>query len=161
MWVASPSGGFYSAVEDSRDPSRVIVRARLRQDLVVLGEEVLTGLLSDEAIIEDPERDYPFYVRMSKKVWAAAVGTLAMRVDYPVFRDAVIEHQGPRRAEVYELAWASLTNLEPGYRARRDGVSEAALDAQEEAREAFDGVFPVRDDSTLLRAKRPRRGRRG
>lgn len=108
MWVMTPRG-FYSAVEHRDDPSTVIVRARVRRDLLELRD------LTDEPIrpIKMDYADYRYRVELSKAEWARIAAGLALEVEYPNFKNAVKAVQGDKRARVYMRVWSALLELQP------------------------------------------------
>lgn len=175
MWVASPHGGFYSAVAHRRDPETLIVRARVRADLVALAP-LIDGTPKNEVldgIYEDLTADYPYRLNLTRAQWAKAIVALADRIDYDNFKNAVKDNQGKERASVYMGVWTALLGLEKNHWRRRDDAMEARWRAShpDEDDGFFDSLFdpddfPVREpDRTLLRAlpakKRRGRGRRG
>ncbi len=105
MWLLTTQG-FYSVVEDRDDPHWLLVRARTRADLEALGEQV-EGL----EIFDDPDADYRWRARLLREEWIAAAAQLAHAIDYPNFKQAVDERQGPRRAWLYEKVWLVLRRL--------------------------------------------------
>lgn len=108
MWLLT-TRGFYSVVEDFHDHDRLLARARVREDL-----EALAGLVPGLVVEETPERDYRFRASVTRAVWAAAATELAHEIDYPNFKNAVAERQGPDRAHVYGHVWATLFELQRG-----------------------------------------------
>ena len=110
MWLFT-TRGFYSVVEDHGDPDRVLVRARVREDL-----ESLADLIPALEVQETPERDYRFRAQVTRDAWAAAATQLAREIDYPNFKDAVRDRQGSDRAHVYSGVWGMLLGLQEGGR---------------------------------------------
>lgn len=119
MWIMTIIG-FFSAVENQRDPRRetLLVRARAKQDLENLGAVVRA--LEPEApegervlfeILSNPTADYPFRVVLSKEVFADVLAHIAEEVDYANFKDAV-GHVSKKHATAYSKVWAALHALE-------------------------------------------------
>ena len=106
MWVFTTQG-FYSVVAHRDDPERVIVRARAREDLEALREQI-----PSLRIFSDAEADYRWRAIVSRAEWVAAVALLAASVDYPNFKSAVAERQGVERERVYSRVWAELLELQ-------------------------------------------------
>ena len=106
MWLVT-TRGFYSVVEDFHDRDRLLVRARVREDLVALAD--LVPELEGE---ETPERDYRFRASVPRDVWSAAAAQLVRQIDYPNFKNAVAARQGVDRAHVYGDVWATLLELQ-------------------------------------------------
>lgn len=106
MWIAT-TRGFYSVVEHRDDPNDVFVRARNEKDI-----EAIRELLPGGELIKTPTNDYPWRIRCSKTLWAAAVAALADEIDYGNFKDAVKDRQGDERANTYLGVWARLQDLD-------------------------------------------------
>jgi hypothetical protein len=116
MWLMTPIG-FYSVVAHRDKPQRVLVRARCRQDLERLLELDTAGLPPSRAafpapIVQTLQADYPYRVELGRKRWEHLAGLLARHVDYPNFKDAVKDRQGPARAGVYTSVWGALHRIE-------------------------------------------------
>lgn len=110
MWLIT-TRGFYSVVADHHDDGNVLVRARAREDLGALAD-----LLPGIDIEETPRRDYRFRVSVAREAWTTAAAALADEIDYPNFKNAVAERQGPGRAHVYSDVWVTLLGLQEGGR---------------------------------------------
>ena len=108
MWVLS-TRGFFSVVADDADPSRVLVRARVREDLDRLGE-----LLPQLEPWHDPTADYAWRALVDRPEWGRALGAIATEIDYRNFKNAIADRQGEARADVYERVWAELRELQGG-----------------------------------------------
>ena len=108
MWVFS-TRGFLSVVADDADPSRVLVRARVREDLDRLGE-----LLPHLEPWHDPTADYAWRALVDRSEWRRALGVIAGEIDYRNFKNAVADRQGEARADVYERVWSVLRELQRG-----------------------------------------------
>ena len=108
MWVLS-TRGFFSVVADDADPSRVLVRARVREDLDRLGE-----LLPQLEPWHDPTADYAWRALVDRSEWGRVLGVIADEIDYRNFKSAVADRQGETRAEVYARVWAELRGLQRG-----------------------------------------------
>lgn len=105
MWLFTTQG-FYSAVAHRDDPERVIVRARAREDLEALKEQIPTL-----RILEDARADYRYRAIVTLEQWVAAAAILAAGIDYDNFKAAVARRQGPERERVYVRVWAALAEL--------------------------------------------------
>lgn len=106
MWLMT-TDGFLSAVEDRDDDTRVVVRARAREDA-----ERFAAAVAGE-VLETPHADYRFRVRTTKRAWASYVAGQARVIDYDNFKDAVADRQGYERARVYGEVWSVLRALTP------------------------------------------------
>ena len=58
------------------------------------------------AVIETPLAYYPFRVVVSKKRFAKLLAEMAEAIDYPNFKDEVLETQGPVREGLYHQVWS-------------------------------------------------------
>lgn len=101
MWLFTKYG-FYSAVCARRgngepgqplDPTRVMVRARLREHLEVLKAR-FPELLGDCPIVASAGTDYACRIFVDKAAWSRIVADLADDIDYGNFKSAVGRHQG-------------------------------------------------------------------
>ena len=106
MWIVTTQG-FYSVVADRDDPDRVLVRARVREDL-----EALKRQIPDLEIFEDRDADYRWRARVSREDWSHAAAQLAREIDYPNFKNEVAKRQGHERAGVYGRVWSELFGLQ-------------------------------------------------
>jgi hypothetical protein len=101
VWIAW-DGGWLSVVEDPKDPRYLTVRARVRSDLDRLRSNYLPRLGATQYT---PRRDYAYRARTTRKTFGSALAKMAARIDYPNFKEAVRERQGPRRASIYSNIW--------------------------------------------------------
>ena len=110
MWLFTKYG-FFSIVQDRNDSRRVLVRARIRNDL-----ERLLHLLDDKCdgeapeVVEMPDADYAFRIFLDKAAWAKVAKVLANDIDYGNFKNAV--HGEPDRDQAYMEVWSSLSRLQ-------------------------------------------------
>lgn len=104
MWVLT-ADGFFSAVEDRDDHSRVFIRGRARGDAQRLADAL------GATIMETPSADYRFRVRVSKAAWSSYVAACAGGIDYDNFKNAVATRQGSRAGAVYGEVWGVLLRL--------------------------------------------------
>jgi hypothetical protein len=98
MWLFTTSG-FLSIVEHRDDQDRLLVRARVREDLEPLAE----GLGAE--LRETPAGDYRFRVEADREAVALLVADAVRAVDYPNFKNAVADRQGYARAGAYGRIW--------------------------------------------------------
>jgi hypothetical protein len=107
MWLALVEG-FFSVVEHKDDATKVVVRARVRDDLVALRRWVP----SLGRIYALKGRDYPFRCFVSKAEFARGLATAVTEgLTYKNFKTAASARY-PRRAEVLAKAWAVFRRLE-------------------------------------------------
>jgi hypothetical protein len=115
MWIMT-SFGFFSIVEAERrrptlmEEDDLIVRARVRSDLVRFCAEAGIKPGRKTSIETTPERDYRYRVRMSRHNVAKALIGAVMDLHYPNFKDKI--HRGePHRAHIYGDVWRDLLQL--------------------------------------------------
>ncbi|MFN8161678.1 MAG: hypothetical protein U0R52_11620 [Solirubrobacterales bacterium] len=106
MWLITTSG-FYSVVQHRREPGKLIVRARRREDI-----EALRELIPSLRPYSDRSADYRWRAVVTRPEWVAAVAQIAGEIDYPNFKSAVAERQGPDRAHRYAEVWRTLLGLQ-------------------------------------------------
>ena len=99
--------GFYSVVAHRDDPDKLIVRARRREDLQALREQI-----PHLRIFGDSSADYRWRAVVTRAEWVMACALLGDSVDYDNFKGAVAERQGHRRAGLYGRVWAVLRELQ-------------------------------------------------
>ena len=120
VWVIHPVGMF-SAVMANDGTDRIVVRARVREDLVALQRWIPRA-----KIIKGGGTDYPFRVVVSREEWTAACVGLAEDVTYSNVKDEVERRQGRARHDVYMRVWSALFALESLPKRRRRQVRVAA-----------------------------------
>jgi hypothetical protein len=106
MWIMT-TRGFFSAVEDRDDRNIIMVRARVRKDLLELRKILEVPPKKRPLILETPDADYPFRIRIPRQAWADVIAKMAGGIDYDNFKDAVKE-KDPARADVYLTVWSNL-----------------------------------------------------
>lgn len=107
MWIFTKQG-FYSVVQDFRDPSLLLVRARSRADLERLSE----GLHGRPEILATPDADYPYRLVAQREDFASWLASSAAAADYTNFKAAVAQSAGLERALLYEEVWSDMRRLE-------------------------------------------------
>lgn len=106
MWFFTTQG-FYSVVAHRRDPDKLIVRARAREDMEALREQI-----DNLRVYADSKADYRWRAVVTRAEWVKAVALLAAHIDYDNFKSAVGERQGSERARVYHHVWGELLPLQ-------------------------------------------------
>jgi len=106
MWLFT-SEGFYSVVAHRRDPDRLLVRARAREDLEALKEQIPNLRISS-----DRTADYRWRAVVTRGEWIAAIAQLATEIDYENFKNSVADRQGPERERLYARVWAEMRKLQ-------------------------------------------------
>ncbi|MGH8455164.1 MAG: hypothetical protein ACRES4_08635 [Nevskiales bacterium] len=101
MWVFTKYG-FFSAVcarqgnggsDRPTDPSRIMVRVRLREHLEALRKR-FPELLSQCDIQKFEGADYAFRIFVNKSTWSKVITGLAEETDYGNFKSEVAHNQG-------------------------------------------------------------------
>ena len=82
MWFCF-NDGFCSAVQDRNSPNGLVVRARRRKDI--------ENIFPDKEIIVGGSTDYNYRVYCSKKEFADIVNDSIMNINYPNFKDSVMD----------------------------------------------------------------------
>src|SRR3954451_23252778 len=106
MWLFTTQG-FYSVVTHRRDRDKLLVRARAREDLEALREQI-----PELRIFSDPSADYRWRAVVTRAEWVAALAQLASDIDYDNFKNAVAIRQGIDRERLYSRVWAALRSLQ-------------------------------------------------
>jgi len=106
MWVATTQG-FYRVVQHRRDRSKLLVRARTREDI-----EALRDQIPDIRTFSDSRADYRWRAVVTRAEWIAALAQLVSELDYPNFKSAVASRQGSERAHYYGEVWSVLAGLQ-------------------------------------------------
>ena len=104
MWIFTKDG-FFSAIQDNYcNSSEVIVRARVKRDLLRLLTKI--GRPHDEIITLD-HADYRCCIKLTKHEWADYLSFEAMAIDYSNVKDAISDGLY-ERSEAYYACWKSL-----------------------------------------------------
>ncbi len=84
MWLCL-NDGFLSVVADKDDPTRLLVRARRKQDLLnVCGKDV--------EVLENAGSDYRWRTFADRKAFSVLVAARIDRIDYTNFKNSVAGH---------------------------------------------------------------------
>lgn len=107
MWLNLVEG-FFSVVEDANDSTKVVVRARVRADLLALRRWVAKL----GRVHATPNRDYPFRCVVSKVEFAQGLAAaVAEGLTYKNVKSACCERD-PRRSGALMQAWSAFRQLE-------------------------------------------------
>jgi hypothetical protein len=106
MWLFT-NIGFFSAVQKP-GTDFLTVRARVKQDLDNLRQNYLPQLSATQA---KGGTDYPWRATVSHVDFAAALGKIAMDIDYSNFKNEVSARQGKARASRYGKVWQALYDM--------------------------------------------------
>ncbi|WP_028322732.1 hypothetical protein [Desulfatiglans anilini] len=102
MWLFTVDG-FFSVVKDNYcSDAELMVRARVREDL----ERFCKRMAIDPGgILELPEADYRFRIKVRRGRWVAYAGSMAYEIEYSNFKNTVDDH---RRHMAYMECWRAL-----------------------------------------------------
>jgi len=113
MWLHTDRG-FYSAVEDRKNPEMLLIRARISADLDNLEKAV--GPLERWV---DTSADYHYRARMTRIAFANFAASVAMSVDYDSHFKEVVGRRAPMsenakfpRSRAMMDVWDALANLQ-------------------------------------------------
>ena len=122
MWLFTKYG-FYSAVcarhgdgqhSQPIDPNRIMVRARVRKQLVAL-QKRFAELVGDCEIREFVGSDYAYRIFVDKTIWSQVLVALNAELDYDNFKSEVAGFQG-RAGAAYERSlhevWSVMNRLQ-------------------------------------------------
>lgn len=131
MWLFCEDG-FYSIVQDRRDPHVLIVRARDRRDLETLYRRARAAAPASEfgPIVETADTDYRYRFAAPRELVARLAMRTVERIDYPNFKDRIAAVQGSERASLYAQVWALVRDGLQGLGFRKASPVRLAGDAQ-------------------------------
>lgn len=111
MWLATQIG-FFSVVIDSKREGRMLVRARCKADIYNLFD-AHRDLKSMEPPTSDERRDYRWRMSISREDWVTLAGRLAGAIDYPNFKNAVLQREDQHHKHYYYVEmWGVLRRLQ-------------------------------------------------
>jgi len=108
MWIFTKNG-FYSAIQDKDDSSKIWVRARVENDLLSL---IAKYNVKSTTIMKFCGTDYLFRICMQRSEWMRIVAESALDIDYVNFKDMIGVTFGIARELVYHEVWCSLYKLQ-------------------------------------------------
>jgi hypothetical protein len=128
MWIFTKEG-YFSAVQNDKDPGQIMVRSRKREDLeAFLAVDELE--LEDTEILEWAGSDYRYRVFIPRGKWMYYLCHCVEELDYTNFKAAAIPLDDTGRSACYHNIWGSLKNWQ-----------DADLDLPEEPL-YYSGIFP-------------------
>jgi hypothetical protein len=101
--------GFFSIVAEKDSPRRLVVRARIEEDLDALRGRYLPEL---SETVKLAARDYRYRGWCSHAAFARAAGRIARDITYSNFKSEVARKQGPAREALYAEIWSLMLNAE-------------------------------------------------
>lgn len=106
MWLFT-NIGFFSVVQKHND-SFLTVRSRVKSDLDSLRTKYLPELSPSTG---KAGTDYPWRATISHAQFSAALGKIAMDINYVNFKDEIAHKQGKGRANRYMKVWSALYDM--------------------------------------------------
>lgn len=100
--------GFFSVIQHRDDPELLLVRARVREDLVNLKKYLPN--LGD--ITDTPNADYPYRALAWRVDYAEAMKRAILDIDYTNFKNGVTKTQGHARHDLYMRVWGVMRTAE-------------------------------------------------
>jgi len=107
MWIFT-TFGFFSVVEDREDSARLIVRARVREDLANFTNRLRRLPVT---IVSMPSADYPYRIVVDRSEFQDVVSGAIDDIDYDNFRNQVEATAGTARHVLYLEVWSVLCGL--------------------------------------------------
>ena len=102
MWIAM-NDSFVSVVKDRTDADRVVVRARVKEDLVALFPD------HQKDIVETEDSDYRFRLFLDQQYVAMTIEERVMGINYDNFKDSVKQ---PWRKAAYVQIWSVMYQVQ-------------------------------------------------
>lgn len=107
MWIFT-TFGFFSAVEHRDDKRKLMVRGRVRDDLLSLADVVTSEGVQDTPM----NADYPYRLVVSKREFAQIIAESITGIDYDNFKNEVASSQSYARAKLYGNVWGQMHDAE-------------------------------------------------
>lgn len=127
MWIFTTTG-YISAVENQEDKRTLILRARVKNDLVRFKTQYMNDLAGAQgAITFHRYNDYPYRLIVDKASFQVGLMNAVLDIDYKNFKSAVAKVQGHERSTIYSRIWAVLIKLEVNPRRIRDYFAQQEL----------------------------------
>lgn len=108
MWLFSETG-FVSAVVDTQNKNKMIVRGRDRKSLEPLAK------LARVKILDTPQRDYPHRVFVSKKKFTEWVVRNISSMEYNNYKSRMYQTRGADFTHSLSEVWSVMHQVEEGY----------------------------------------------
>jgi hypothetical protein len=99
-----------SAVVKDVEPGMILVRARTLDDLT----RFLGTMINSAEIIETPNNDYRFRIRVPIEIFTSSLVKQAGGIDYPNFK-ASIDRSDVQRQTAYHNVWEAMTRIYGAY----------------------------------------------
>jgi hypothetical protein len=109
MWIFTRYG-FFSVTVSVKEPKKMQIRARAREDLERLMKFADNGQgLKIGPIIETPDADYRYRMICTRLAWEDLALMLAQDIDYNNFKNQI---KDPARHRLYERVWGLMLSLQ-------------------------------------------------
>ena len=115
MWIFTPIG-FFSIIANQQREEELVVRGRVKSDLLLLERELLDY---DERnppshVVTTPHADYPFRLFVNRETFAGWIAQSLLTLDYTNFKDTVAKTDPKRAHDTYLQIWGTLrADLDP------------------------------------------------
>jgi len=106
MWIFTVDG-YYSAVEDKDDPSRIMVRSRQESDLKNLIKRLDR---EDLDLLVSTDSDYAFRIFIPRELWISYLESSGQELNYTNFKARAIAPGDHCRYDTYHNIWRELKN---------------------------------------------------
>ena len=107
MWVLTDKG-FISVVQRYDDPATLLVRARVKEDIL--------GLFPEAEVLDVPGCDYEFRSDIRRREVAEVLAEKVMMLDYSSHaKDIALERSAPNpaRHRAYYSSWSAMAAMQP------------------------------------------------
>jgi hypothetical protein len=108
MWLFTTTG-FYTVVAHNDMPDTLIVRARVKKDLIDLKRDYMPEL---SKITFHLDYDYPYRSFISHADFGKGLAKMAMDINYEKFKSEVARKQGHKRSGLYTSVWSLMIKVE-------------------------------------------------
>lgn len=108
MWIFTKHG-YLATVQHRDEPDTIIVRTRVKKDLVTCKKLYFKKMGKIEF---NETADYPYRANISKADFAEGMALAIQDTDYEKFKSAVGDEQGRARESLYTNIWSTLTRLD-------------------------------------------------
>ena len=115
MWIHTEQGFVSIVDEPDRPADELLLRARARADLILLG-------VPSASVWWDERADYQWRARMPR-VWVAKkIAESILAIEYRNFKDRIAETRGVDRASTLHDVWAAFLRIEDEPASRVDAA---------------------------------------
>ncbi len=123
MWVYSREGFFSVSKDRYCKEDEVVVRARIKQDLLnlrimlakkfnSLGQNRFGKAIAAAKIMEFDHADYRYRIIIKHDFWTVYAREAAMDIDYPTVKDHIVYDHAVGRTSAYYSCWNAMHYLQ-------------------------------------------------